>query len=81
MTTKSLKSYDGKIIVIDISIYLYKYLYNNQNYIISFIKQILRLLANGIKPIYIFDGAPPIEKQNILKDRYMRKKNLEEKRK
>lgn len=80
MISKNLNSYKNKVIVIDTSIYLYKYIYNNQNYLISFTKQILRLLKNGIKPIYVFDGKPPIEKKNILKDRMKRKENLIEKK-
>ncbi len=80
MISKNLNSYKNKVIVIDTSIYLYKYIYNNKNYLISFTKQILRLLKNGIKPIYVFDGKPPIEKKNILKDRMKRKENLIEKK-
>ena len=52
-----------KRVGIDTSIYLYKYKYNDNNLIELFLKQIYRLKLNGIIPIYIFDGIPPIEKK------------------
>jgi len=63
-----------KRVGIDTSIYLYKYKYNDNNLIELFLKQIYRLKLNGIIPIYIFDGIPPIEKKNII---LMRKKKRE----
>lgn len=54
----TLDSFRGKIISIDTSIFLYKYLYNNCDFIDGFTRQILRLLKNGIIPLYIFDGKP-----------------------
>ena len=56
--------------------FLYKYLYNNCDFIDGFTRQILRLLKNGIIPLYIFDGKPPEEKQDILNDRKERKEFL-----
>jgi len=61
----------SKRVGIDTSIYLYKYKYNDNNLIELFLKQIYRLKLNGIIPVYIFDGIPPIEKKNII---LMRKK-------
>ena len=63
-----------KRVGIDTSIYLYKYKYNDNNLIELFLKQIYRLKLNGIIPIYIFDGIPPIKKKNII---LMRKKKRE----
>ena len=63
-----------KRVGIDTSIYLYKYKYNDNNLIELFLKQIYRLKLNGIIPIYIFDGIPPIEKKNII---LMQKKKRE----
>ena len=68
-----LDKFKNNIIAIDTGIYLYKYKYNN-NFIDSFIRQILRLLKNKILPLYIFDGKPPLEKKQILDCRYNRKK-------
>lgn len=77
----TLDSFRGKIISIDTSIFLYKYLYNNCDFIDGFTRQILRLLKNGIIPLYIFDGKPPEEKQDILNDRKERKEFLIKKKK
>jgi flap endonuclease-1 len=74
-----LDKFKNNIIAVDTSIYLYKYKYNN-NFIDSFIRQILRLLKNKILPLYIFDGKPPQEKKQILDSRYNRKENLKKKK-
>lgn len=70
-----LTDYRGHIIAIDLSIYLYKYMYNG-NYLDGFVKQILRLLRNNIIPLYIFDGKPPEEKKEILNDRKIKRDNM-----
>ena len=62
----------SKRMAIDTSIYLYKYKYNN-TFIESFFKQVYRIKKNGINPIYIFDGKPPIEKYNTIKSRKNKK--------
>ena len=69
----------GKKVAIDTSIYLYKYLYGNGNYLEKFIQQIVRLRLNNITPVYIFDGKPPEEKQNEILQRQKRKQNLKDK--
>jgi 5'-3' exonuclease len=61
-----LTEFRNKRVGIDTSIYLYKFKYNNNNFIELFTKQIFRLKLNNITPIYIFDGIPPIEKKNII---------------
>lgn len=73
---KHLKSYCGKMLAIDTSIFLYKYLYNNDDHIEGFTRQILRLLKNGIIPLYVFDGEPPKEKDAVLQYRYTKKLSL-----
>ena len=40
----TLDNFKGKVISIDTSIYLYKFLYNNGDFIDGFTRQILRLL-------------------------------------
>ena len=72
---KSLKSYCNRIITIDLSIYLYKYLYNNNDHIEGLTRQILRLYRNGITPLYVFDGVPPKEKDSVIQERYNKKSN------
>ena len=70
ITKKHLETYKNKIITIDTSLYMYRIKYsNNNNFIDGFIKQIMRLLRNRITPVYIFDGAPPAEKETVLQIR------------
>ena len=58
----NLKEYRGKIMAIDLSIFLYRFLYSYGNLVDSLTKQIFRCLTNGIIPLYVFDGQPPKEK-------------------
>jgi len=66
---RSLTSYSGMVIGIDISIFLYKYLYNNDDHIEGLTRFILRLYKNNIVPVFIFDGKPPKEKSDVLLER------------
>ena len=74
-------------IAIDISIYLYKFSYGGgKNFISNFLNQIILFKKYNITPIYVFDGKPPDEKQNVLKSRkdlkktkYERKEEIEKK--
>jgi flap endonuclease-1 len=72
----SLSKLSGKTIVIDASIYLYKYLeegmlIENMNLMISIFQQY------NITPIFVFDGKPPAEKKELLKQRKEEKKLAE----
>ena len=71
--TRKLECYRGMTLGIDLSIFLYKYLYNNDNHIEGLTRLILRLLKNQITPVFIFDGKPPKEKEDILLERKERK--------
>lgn len=75
---KTLKELGYKTCAIDTSIFIYKFLYKNDRFIEGFFQQIFRLKTNGITPIYIFDGCPPKEKLEIIKNRKSRKKELTE---
>lgn len=73
-----LKQFANKIIVIDTSIYLYRFLSDgalleNMSLLISIFK------TYKITPIFIFDGKPPPEKKQLLIQRLMEKKEAEEK--
>lgn len=68
----------GKTIVIDTSIYLYKYLTNNA-LIENMYLLISILLHYNITPLFIFDGKPPSEKKELLKERNDKKKEAEAK--
>jgi len=79
MSEKSLSAYSGKSIAIDTSIYLYRFVAFG-NYLTGFAKQILMLRNNNIRPVYVFDGKPPEEKNGVIKGRKARKdKDIAEK--
>lgn len=73
INTRKLDSYRGMVLGIDISIFLYKYLYNNSDHIEGLTRLVLRLLKNQITPVFIFDGKPPKEKNEVLLDRKEKK--------
>jgi len=72
----SLKELSGKTIVIDISIYLYRFAKEN-----TLIENIFLMISifhyYHITPIFVFDGKPPIEKREILIQRIKDKKAAE----
>ena len=70
---RNLSSYNGMIIGIDLSIFLYKYLYGNNDHIEGLTRLILRLLKNNIIPVFIFDGKPPKEKEDTILERKLKK--------
>jgi len=63
-------------ICIDASLYIHKYNHSYNDIIFGFMNQILRMLSSGIMPIYVFDGKPPVEKNNVMKSRMERKNRL-----
>jgi flap endonuclease-1 len=76
----SIEDMSNKTIVIDTSIYIYKYLKQNdyenglEN---SFIKLIESFIKYNIHPIFVFDGKSPSKKSNLRKERSQIKKNAE----
>lgn len=68
--------YEHKIIAIDISIFLYRYIYKNGEPLELLTKQIMRFLKNKVIPLYVFDGKPPKEKSGELEERYEKKQIL-----
>ena len=77
VSKKSIKICTGKTIVVDTSIYLYKFKGDN-----ALLKNMHRMIAlfnkHEIRPIFIFDGKPPIEKQQLMMKRYEDKKQARE---
>ena len=67
-----LSSIRGKSIVVDTSIYIYKYL-SEGSLIEGFYYMITKFRQFGIIPLFIFDGKPPPEKQKELDERKRRK--------
>ena len=73
---RKLNSYNSMIVGIDLSIFLYKYLYRNNDHIEGLTRLILRLLKNNIYPVFAFDGKPPKEKDEILQERKQKREFL-----
>lgn len=67
---KFLKKIRGSTVAIDTSIYLYRYVnIFKECFISGFLRQIKLFLENDIVPVYVFDGAPTMEKEDILEKR------------
>ena len=83
--TIDFESCRGKIVVVDTSIYLYKFLEksSNRNNKTSFMEQLYHFLSMFLRykicAVFIFDGKSPPEKYNLLQNRYTEKKNAESK--
>lgn len=76
--TKHLKIFQGKTIVIDTSIYLYKFMETNE--LIENMYLMISIFRHyKIIPIFVFDGKPPKEKKEILQKRKQSKQEAEEK--
>lgn len=73
-----LKSLSGKTIVIDTSIYLYKFLVDGEESLIENLLTMLNLFRfYKITPLFIFDGEIPAEKKALLEKRKEEKKTAE----
>lgn len=73
---KHFKELTGKTIVIDASIYMYKYA--KEMCIIEGIYKMITIFKHyDITPIFIFDGKPPVEKYEILDNRREKKRDAE----
>jgi len=63
-----LSSLSGKKIAVDISIYLYKYL--SENALLENLYLMISIFReHNIIPIFIFDGKPPVEKNETIEMR------------
>jgi hypothetical protein len=72
------REFSGKTIVIDASIYMYKFiaqnaLIENMYLLISIFKQ------NNVIPIFVFDGKSPPEKRELINERHRLKQDAEKK--
>lgn len=73
-----LKQFANKVIVIDTSIYLYKFM--SDNALLENMYLLISIFKNyKITPIFIFDGKPPPEKKELLSMRKIEKKDAEQK--
>jgi len=76
VSKKHLKYFSNKVIVIDTSIYLYKFA--GENSLMESMYLFISILKSyHITPIFIFDGKPPPEKRDLLRQRRMEKKDAE----
>ena len=69
---ENISKYKGKTLVVDASIFLYKFKYSYK-LLDSFLQQYYHFKKEGIKLIYVFDGKPPKEKEFILASRKQNK--------
>jgi flap endonuclease GEN len=73
-----LSKFSGKKIVVDASIYLYRFM--GENKLIEYMYLMISIFKNyDIEPIFIFDGASPPEKKELLDERRKNKQIAEEK--
>lgn len=73
-----LKDIESKIVAIDTSIYLYKFI--EKNALIENMYLMITIFKKyNIIPVFIFDGKPPKEKKELLEKRRLEKKEAEEK--
>jgi hypothetical protein len=78
ITKIHLSKLSGKKLVIDVSIYLYKFL--SENALIENMYLFISILKKyGIIPVFIFDGKPPPEKKQLLIKRLVDKIEAEKK--
>lgn len=73
-----LSYFSGKTLAIDTNVYLYKFLYGKSNHIDGMFFMINKFKKFNITPIFIFDGKPPDEKLDTIKNRRVIKNRLEE---
>ena len=72
----SLTKLSGKKIVVDTSIYMYKF--ETENMLLENMYLLLSILRHyNIIAIFIFDGKAPIEKKMVLEQRFHDRKNAE----
>lgn len=78
-----LSSFGGQRLAVDASVYLYKFVCitngGTGNYFDMFTGLILWLRTNNIRPVFVFDGPPPPEKDRTKEARKANKIKLENK--
>lgn len=76
-------SLSGQRLAVDASVYLYKFVcMDNQlrgNWLDMFISFILWLRKNNIRPVFVFDGKPPPQKQRTQEERRETRHRTEQK--
>ncbi|KJE96762.1 flap endonuclease 1-B [Capsaspora owczarzaki ATCC 30864] len=86
-----IKAYFGRKVAIDASMSMYQFLIavrseGNQlmndagettSHLVGFFYRTIRMLENGIKPVYVFDGKPPVMKSGELAKRTARREEAQ----
>jgi hypothetical protein len=72
------KFYKGRTMVVDTSIYLYKF--QSENRLLERMDEMVKMFKRyQIVPIFVFDGKPPPEKHDLIMKRFLLKKEAENK--
>ena len=66
----------GSIVGVDFSLFLYRFVYNNNNPIECFLRQVHLFFRYKILPVYVIDGEAPIEKRFILDKRAQKRQKM-----
>nr|QBK87422.1 MAG: flap endonuclease [Marseillevirus LCMAC201] len=78
-----LSSLSGQRLAVDASVYLYKFIcIDNQfkgQWVDMFINFIVWLRKNNIRPVFVFDGKPPPQKERTQKERRANRHRIEQK--
>ena len=69
----------GSIIGVDFSLFLYRFVYNKNNPVECFLRQIHLFFRHKILPVYVIDGDAPLEKQSALDKRAHKRQKLYDK--
>ena len=76
ISKRSLSEFAGKVVVIDTSIYLYKFV-ENGGLVEGLYSMISIFRKHNIIPLFVFDGKPPAEKKELLDKRRREKREAE----
>jgi 5'-3' exonuclease len=72
-----MSEFNGKKVAIDASIYLYRFI--GENKLVEHMYLMVSIFkSHGVEPIFIFDGASPPEKKELLAERKEKKRIAEE---
>lgn len=76
---KHLSAYSGKKIAIDASIFLYRFIYNDdKNAVINgFLNQLKQLHRFQITPVYVFDGKANVDVKLVVEKRQMQRAKVQ----
>ena len=66
----------GSIIGVDFSLFLYRFVYNKNNPIECFLRQVHMFFRYKILPIYVIDGNAPLEKQVTFDKRAQKRQKM-----